>query len=298
MKKIIFLLSSFTLITLFACKKKESVDNTPQNTTPSLIFKFKFDSTQVRLDNFGATSSIPANHGAQSPKFKKISAHYIEFAPNQFTALGGGEILYTGASSYAGSDTAVDFDQATVVGEGEVFKKIPLSSINPGTYEWVRASLTYQNYDIKMRANGYDFYGNLASFVGYNTYITSYNVGGETITVNNDKLQGYWGFKVPDGTLPVNIAAIEGQAPEGATTVPNPNFANSPIPQGSCVVTGEFQTPLTITGNETSDITVVLSLSTNNSFEWKDAAGDNIYEPGANDTVVDMGLRGLIPYVE
>ena len=209
MKKSIIILSALAL-TLLACKKKEAETETPPtSSTPSLIFKFKFDSTQVRLDNFGNVSAIPANHGAQSPLFNQISAHYLELAQNQFTALGNGEIVYTGASSYAGSDTAVDFNQATVVGEGEIFKKIPLSSINPGTYEWIRASLTYQNYDIKMRASGYDFYGNLASFVGYNTYITSYTVGGESITVNNDKLQGYWGFKVPDGTLPIAIAEYE-----------------------------------------------------------------------------------------
>ena len=152
------------------------------------------------------------------------------FGGGCYWAWGSGEIAYMGASSYAGNDTAVDFAQATVVGEGEIFKKTPLTSITPGTYEWIRASLTYQDYNIKMRASCYNFYGNLASFVGYNTYITNYTVGGENITVNNDKLQGYWGFKVPDGTLPVNIAAIEGQAPEGATTVPNPNFANSPVP--------------------------------------------------------------------
>ena len=56
-----------------------------------------------------------------------------------------------------------------------------------------------------------------------------------------------------------------GQAPAGATTVPNPIFASSPIPQGSCLVTGEFETPLVINGDETEDIVVVLSVSTKRS---------------------------------
>jgi hypothetical protein len=78
--------------------------------------------------------------------------------------------------------------------------------------------------------------------------------------------------------------------------VPNPLFATSPIPAGSCLVTGEFASPFTITGNETEDITVVISLSTNNSFEWRDN-GDRLFDPQV-DTVVDMGLRGMIPSVE
>jgi hypothetical protein len=64
------------------------------------------------------------------------------------------------------------------------------------------------------------------------------------------------------------------------------------------VVTGQFQSPLTITGNETSDIHIQVSLSINNSFEWKDyLSPDGIYEPSAGDSVVDMGIRGLIPFV-
>nr|MBP6658316.1 hypothetical protein [Bacteroidia bacterium] len=70
----------------------------------------------------------------------------------------------------------------------------------------------------------------------------------------------------------------------------------SPVPAGSCVVTGAFDQPLVITGNETKDIVINVSLSVNNSFEWIDVAGDNVYEP-AVDAVVDMGVRGVIPYV-
>ena len=64
------------------------------------------------------------------------------------------------------------------------------------------------------------------------------------------------------------------------------------------MVTGSFDTPFTITGKETTNITMVLSLSTNNSFEWYDKNGDGVYEPGAGDIPVDMGLRGLKPIIE
>jgi hypothetical protein len=64
------------------------------------------------------------------------------------------------------------------------------------------------------------------------------------------------------------------------------------------VVTGAFAAPLVITGTETEDVVITVSLSTNKSFEWSDDLGDNIYEPLAGDTVVDMGVRGMIPIVE
>ena len=85
------------------------------------------------------------------------------------------------------------------------------------------------------------------------------------------------------------------QAPANATTVPNPLAATSPIPAGSCVVTGQFTTPLTITGTETNNVVVTLSLSINQSFEWHEVTADGKYEPANGENVVDMGLRGLIP---
>src|SRR5690606_12089835 len=127
-------------------------------------------------------------------------------------------------------------------------------------------------------------------------YITSYEIDGETIEVNDDKLQGYWGFKT---TVLGFTQTIEGQAPEGATTVPNPLFDSAPIEDGSCVVTGPFNNPLNITGDETEDIVIVLSLSTNKSFEWIDVNDDGLYEPLNADLTptgewpVDMGVRGL-----
>src|SRR4030095_39011 len=161
--------------------------------------------------------------------------------------------------------------------------------VTPGTYEWLRVSLAYQNYDVNFRVNvsgtNYDLTGTVASFIGYNTYITSHKVKDSTIVLNANKQQGYWAFE----TI-YNVA--QGQAPPGATTVPNPIFATSPIPQGSCVVTSEFTDPLVITGNETSDVIVTVKLSTNKSFEWVEHSAVGFYEPAAGDTVVDMGIRG------
>jgi hypothetical protein len=303
MKQIGILLTVLAL-TVFSCKKKTEVPEPEPEPQPvptveaRLIFKYKFDSTQVRLNNIGQPSTIPSGHAAQSPRFNGMAAHYIELAPAALTALGAGKVIYHAAEVSTGGSQAIDFSKTTIKGNGEEFFSIPLKQITPGTYEWLRVSLAYQNYDIKYRSSGINGIGTVASFIGYNTYITNYNIKNENIAVNGNKLQGYWGFET---TVMGFTYTTTGQAPAGATTVPNPLFNTSPIPAGSCVVTGAFSNPtgsakpLVITGNETQDIVITVSISTNKSFEWQDVNGDGIYEPSAGDLVVDMGVRGMIP---
>lgn len=260
---------------------------------PKLIFKFKFDPTQVRLNNLGQPSSLAAGHGGQSPIFNGISSNYIEMSELNTTPLGLGEIVFHGPETTAGGSLAIDFSQAKVVGEDEIFLEVPLRLVNPGTYRWMRVSLSYQNYQISVREAGTDYTGTLASFVGYNTYINSFNIGSHVFDINANKLQGFWAFALNDFDY-----STSGQTPAGATTVPNPLWNSSEIPDGSCVVTGNFFEPLVIEGNEKKDITVTLSLSTNKSFEWIDTNGNGKYEPSLGENVVDMGLRGLVPTYE
>ncbi len=287
---------SFVLI-LFSCKEEKTPEpsgngGTGNNTPgPRLYFTFKFDSTQQRLNNLGQPSVIPAGNAAQTPLFRKMSAHYIEMTPEALTGLGQGLVLYHAPETTLGGETAIEFDKSTLVGEGQEFFSIPLSQVNPGTYKYLRVSLAYQNYDIQFKYDTFNLQGSVASFIGYNTYITQHKPKDVSVVVNANKKQGYWAFETVG-------QVIQGQAPQGATTVPNPIFATSPVPQGSCVVTGPFAQPLVIQSNETKDIHIVVSLSVNKSFEWKDHnSPDGIYEPGAGDTVVDMGVRGLIPIV-
>lgn len=271
------------MIPFFSC-------STDDNEEPMLIVKFKFDKDQVRLNNLGQPSTVASGNAAQSPVFNSISAHYIEFAPSATTQLGQGEVIYHAPETTLGGSTAIDFSQAIISEEGETFLKIPLSQIQSGNYEWLRVSLSYQNYKINVRNQGVDYTGTLASFVGYSTYIDEHSIGNTTFPVNGNKLQGYWAFGLNDYPY-----SAYGQAPAGATTVPNPLASTSPIPAGSCVVTGKFPTNLVITGNETKDVTITLSLSINNSFEWREVIQDGKFEPSQEENVVDMGLRGLIP---
>jgi hypothetical protein len=255
-----------------------------------LIIKFKFDENQARLNNLGQPSTIPAGNAAQSPLFNTISAHYVEMAPNANTQIGQGTIVYHAPETTTGGASAIDFSQSKIVTEGETFLKIPLSQVAAGSYQWMRVSLSYQNYQINIHHQGIDYPGTIASFVGFNTYINTFNIGNNIFPVNGNRLQGYWAFALNNQPY-----SSSGQAPANTTTVPNPIASTSPIPQGSCVVTGNFSNNLVINGNETRDVIITLSLSINNSFEWQEVTSDGKYEPSIGENVVDMGLRGLIP---
>lgn len=283
-------LLKFFAILLFASLSYSCEDTDDNSVEPKLIVKFKFNPTQERLNNLGLPSTIPAGNAAQTPVFNTISSHYLEFSPSATTLLGNGDILYHAPETTLGGSTAIDFSKSKIVAQDEPFLEIPLKELSAGSYEWVRCSLAYQNYGITIRHQSADYLGTVASFVGYNTYIATHNIGNNFFEVNANRLQGYWAFALNNFAY-----ATSGQAPAGATTVPNPLAATSPIPAGSCVVTGKFATPLVITGAETKDVVVTLSLSINNSFEWHEVTNDGKYEPSIGESVVDMGLRGLIP---
>lgn len=293
MNSIKYLFSLCILLLICSCDRDTTddiaVDDTV-NTDARLVIKIGVDPNQARLNNFGQAASLPNGHAAQSPRFNKISAHYLELAPTATTQLGQGSILYQAPETSQGGSNAIDFEQALIVSPDETFLSIPLSQLSAGSYQWVRLSLSYQNYDVDFRFNDIPLSGTIASFVGFDTYINSYQIKEELVTVTDNKKQGYWGFET-------NGIVQTGQAPEGATTVPNPLFDSSPIPQGSCVVTAGFDTPLQISGNETEDIILTLSLSTNQSFEWIDTNNNGLWDVSSDATepVVDMGLRGLKP---
>ncbi|MFZ1528171.1 MAG: hypothetical protein WAT19_05435 [Ferruginibacter sp.] len=281
----IFLMS----LLLFSCKKNDGVSVEGKK----INFIFRFDSTQARLDGFGNPAPVAAGRAAQSPRFNKMSAHYLELTPDQFTALGSGQVLYHTPETTAGGSRAIDFSQSIFAGNNETFLSVPVKSFTAGTYNWLRVSLAYQNYNVWVKANGFTIDGTIASFIGYNTYINNYKIKDSTVAVQSNKLQGYWAFEA----AVAGFGFVQsGQAPPGATTVPNPLFASSPVPAGSCVVTGKLANPLVITGNETADINIIVSLSVNKSFEWVNADGNTSYDPLNGDAVVDMGIRGMIPF--
>ena len=302
---------SILLLTVAFASCKKGDTTTPvvtDTTTHYLVFKFKFDSTQPRLNAFGQPSVMPAGNAGLNPSFNSMSAHYIELAPSATTLFGQGAILYKAEESTAGGASAIDFSKSNKVGNGEVFFKMALKNIPKGDYEWLRISLAYQNYDVKFYLDTtistipyHDFVpATIASFIGFNTYITNFKVKNSSLTVNGNRKQGFWGF---ESTLTIpgigSYTNVDSGQSAGTTTVVNPISSTSPIPAGSCVVTGQIKPgKLTITGSETKDVVVEVSLSTNKSFEWKDHIANGRFEPLKGEKIVDMGIRGMIPTVQ
>jgi len=295
MKSVNLLLALPLLVLTGACEKEEIKEE------PALVFRFKLDSTQVRLNNIGEPAQVPQNHRAQNPSFNKIALHYIELAPEPTTPLGTGAIIYQSPSTSVAGQDAIDFSKLPITQDGKNFLRIPFKNVPAGNYKWIRVSLAYQNYAIRFRVfveplqQHMQFNGTIASFIGYRQYITSVPVKSMQLTVNGNKEQGFWGFEteIPNASSQLTT----GQAPPGATTVPNPLFNSSPIPQGSCVVTGPFENALVIPANPSSDIIIELRVSINNSFEWLETGNNDTFDPLDGDQVVDMGVRGLIPVV-
>jgi hypothetical protein len=294
--KLYFPLAVASALLFSSCQKNADDPTviTPPGTA-KVNFIFKFDSTQARLNAIGQPAPMPAGNAGQSPRFNSMSAHYVELSPSAFTALGAGAVVYKAPQVNTGGATAIDFTNSKFAGNDQTFLSVPVKDFAAGTYNWLRVSLAYQNYNIYMNALGQTIDATLASFIGFNTYLGSYKVKDSTVIVNANKLQGYWAL---EGKVFGVGFLSQGQAPPGATTVPNPLFASSPIPAGSCLVTGQFNFPLVVTGNETSDINVVVSLSINKSFEWIDVDSNGTYDPNNGDQVIDMGIRGMIPKIK
>ncbi len=304
-----------------ACSADDEVtpsDDPSGGSSAKLKFQFRFDEDQERLNNIGEPATIPSGNAAQTSDFNSMSAFFIELVPTKFTQIKEGAVVYEAKTQAAEAggvfDEAVIFDEAIVSGEDEVFLELSIKDITPGTYEYIRASVTYQNADIKFNLKNLpaplppnldDQSATLAGFIGFNTYLADFTVQERMLSINGDRQQGFWAFE-PHLDEPYQSyyllsnpeGIISGQSPAGATTVVNPLAPfGVELPFGSCIVTGELEQPLTITGEESEDILITLSFSVKKSFEWVDSNGNGEWDFDiGNNTIeplVDMGLRGL-----
>lgn len=288
-------------VLLGACNKDVTTFN-------KIYFKMAFAEDQARLDNFGNPVTIPAGHAAQTPDMQKMSVHYIEVLQDSLVQLGDGVILYQSPETSEGGERAIDFAASAISEEGTQFASMQIERLPAGTYTYIRASVAYQQYGVLFDLHNVPVLGTLndqtgliGSFVGYNTYIETLTLDQLSVDIHANKAQGFWAFEtqLTDAAAPYN-AIYTGQAPAGATTVVNPLHATSPIPEGSCVITGRFDPPLVVEEGETRDLEITLSFSLNQSFEWIESTTNGKWDidatdPESSESVVDMGVRGLIP---
>ncbi|MBP7400286.1 MAG: hypothetical protein KA954_11910 [Chitinophagales bacterium] len=299
MYKIILIISVVTTFIFSSCDKDIKHFST-------VDFKSIFDKTQVRLDKDGNPVTLPAGNAAQSPRINELSIHYLELSQDEFTPYKKGAQLYKSAETIDGGAVAIDFDSAIIVSENEISFTVNINRIANDNYNYVRASVSYLNYDIDLilrnipSVGDVETTGTVASFIGYNTYIRTLQIMQLSTDINANKSQGFWAFET-HLTAPYESynSTYSGQS-IGITTCVNPIAATSPLPLGSGVITGKFTEPLVIDDeSKKQNLTITLSFSNNNSFEWEDVNANGIWDvdvvnPALTEQVVDMGLRGMI----
>ncbi len=205
MNRFILLVASVFFLT-GSCTK--GTDDDVSNDQVMVKFSFKFAPDQERLDGFGQAATIPAGNATSTPDFSSMSAHFIELVPTALTPYKSGAFIYKGKEVSAnnpnpyGFTTAIDFDNAIVAKEEESFLEIPIQDITPGTYEHIRVSVSYQNYNVKYNLMNipvigalHNETGTIASFVGYNSHINTLEISNQEVAVNDTKLQGFWAFE-------------------------------------------------------------------------------------------------------
>lgn len=300
--RIVFLFSVLSSVMLFSCEDKQIMQHEPYQ----LIVKFRMDDQADRQDNLGNIAEIPAGNAAQSPDFQEMGIHFLGIYPDKFTPYDNGVTLLSSPTTEKGGIKAIDFENEFMFDEVNNSFQINLSDLEPGIYEYLRSSIAFQKYEIDFNLKGaqlpegidddIDAKGLVASFLGYNTYIENYNLNQTLVEVQENKAQGYFGMEASATISGFDFKEIfETTAPQ--TTVPNPINDSSPVPAGSCVVTGKFPEALIIPDVPSKDIEIEVVISTNKSFEWIDSNGNGVYEPLLNEKVVDMGTRGFYPVV-
>jgi hypothetical protein len=166
--------------------------------------------------------------------------------------------------------------------------------------------LAYQNYDIKYYLDTVisgitikqEFPGTTASFIGYKTYIKNLTIKTQTLPVNANKVQGFWALKQPLIILVLITLSLHQDKRPGCHNSSQPDLRYiTNTGRVLCCYGCIYSRKLKITGTETSDIVIEVSLSTNKSFEWTEVVNDGRWEPGKGEQVVDMGIRGMIPKI-
>jgi hypothetical protein len=292
---------AFAVVGLLGCKKE------PER---MLHFIIKFDPLQEKLGNNGLPTTLKTGVASQTPFINSIGFNGIELVQNDFIKYGQGVPVFTTPKTTAGGEKAIDYQQVKSAKEGETLISIPLKNIAAGTYNWIRTSVAYQNFDVQFNLFNVPFAGNFleergsfASFMMANNYITSYKVWDKTDSINGNKKQGYWCLetKLSPAYKPYN-RMFNGQSAAGNITSPNPLLQTAPTPLENTVLTGRFDIPLSISGSETADVTVTLTFSNNKSFEWEETINRNgkwdfnlqpVTGQPSVERVVDMGLRSL-----
>ena len=287
-----------SVATLFSCNKdvKEFV---------SQYFQSEADPDGIRLDRDGNASTIASGDiGITPDSISNIGIHYMELVPDAGTAYKNGIIIYRSAETFEGGEIAIDFDSLLFVAPGTAIFNANLRKIPPGTYSYIRASVACISYDMQIdlddipgvdEAN--DVPSTFYSFLGYRTYIRIIQGDSLTQEVNANRALGFWLLETKHPGSAWN-KIFQSQVNSNQVTVVNELSGTAPIPNTTGVITGRFEEPLVITGEEPDDLYITLTFSVNDVLEVEDSNGDgnldiNYQFDVLSEVLKDHGLRSL-----
>ncbi len=290
-----------TLFLMTGCRKQNSA---------RVYFKIKFDPLQERLNSSGIVAGIGSGNAAQTPLMNTAGIEALEILRNAQAQPKDITTLFSVSTTTSGGNPATDYSKLIMVKDGDTFLSVPISNISPGKYEWLRIAIPFQNFDIRFNMLNVPFIGDLpderatlASFISSENYITKYKIWEKEDVVNGNKKRGYWSLETRLNPAYNSLNTIfRGYITDNTITFVNPIVKAATSTNASSFITGKLDTPLSITGSETEDITIVLTLSINNMFEWEENINRNgkwdINTQGTGgqpqaEKIKDLGFRSL-----
>jgi hypothetical protein len=285
---------------------------------PFLRLRVNFDTQGERFDANGELAEVPEGRAAYTPEMRELRISSIELVPDENTPVGQGVMLYEAATRVVFGEEITELDQTISTAGGIVANRFNFQDIPAGTYPYVRvglASAKYQlNYDLHYHVKDStdtdsippDFTvpveltqlsGGMAvlySDAWVNT-LTPFNI---TLDINQQKRQGYYAFETSfTSSFELGNNVYVDSLFNTIPTLPNPISATAPTPESSGIITGVFDTPLEVTGQESEDVLVDLTFSTNQAFEWVDPNNDGRWDvwilAETWERISDFGLRSL-----
>ena len=285
-------------LSMFSCNKdvKEFV---------SQYFISEADPSGARLDWDGNSSEVAAgNIGITPDSVLNIGIHYLELVQDANTAYKSGVIIYRSPETFQGGEIAIDFDSLLFLAPGTEIFNANLRKIPPGTYSYIRASVTCISYGITVDLDDVPGAGavnnvpaTMYSFLGYRTYIGSIQADTNDQEINANRALGFWLLETRQPEADWN-KVIQTQLNSNLVTVVNELSDSAPIPNSTAIITGVFDEPLVITGEESDDLYLTLTFSVNKVIEVADANSDGTWDLNyqfnvLSEELMDHGLRSL-----
>jgi hypothetical protein len=286
----------FFVIGFWGCKKEAD---------PEIHVIWQQDPFQERLDNEGRPSPVSSSNLSLSPKLNTIAVEHIELLAANPTRLFSGATLFSANNKQTVNDTTVSLDKLVFTPQSTPLSTSYLKPLQGKTFEWICVWVAYQSFDVRFNLNNVpnigtitDENGTFNTFLAANTFISKHKVITKEDIVNDYRPQGYWLFETNlRAAFSAYNSFYRGQLAPRSVTAVNPLAASLATPRHSNIFITRLDKPITITGEEKNNVTITLTFSTNQAFEWRDNNRNGRWDIDVqniqNEPIMNFGLRGM-----